>query len=69
MRSIIVFDGMAIVTKIDIKKSNIKVCKEFATNFVNIINQESQGFDDISIGHLMTKQFLSSIENKNELTF
>ena len=99
---VIIFDGMAVVNRIDIKKSRIKTCKEFATTFCNIIFAESEGFDEVRIifdrydkkslknqtrskrthgnavqyhiqdeaiiGHLTTKQFLSSIETKNELT-
>ena len=99
---VIIFDGMAVVNRIDIKKSRIKTCKEFATTFCNIIFAESEGFDEVRIifdpydkkslnnqprskrthgnaaqyyiqdeaiiGHLTTKQFLSSIETKNKLT-
>ena len=98
----IVFDGMAVVNRINIKKAKIKNCRDFATTFTNIIFSESDGFDEIriifdrydkkslksqtrskrthgvsvqyrvrdeaQIGHLTTKQFLSSIETKNELT-
>ena len=46
---VIIFDGMAVVNRIDIKKSRIKTCKEFATTFCNITFAESEGFDEVRI--------------------
>ena len=101
-KKVIIFDGMAVVNKIDIKKSQIKTCKDFADTFVSIIKHEAVGYqevrlvfdryekaslkantrekrtqglsvqykvtDETQIKHLTTKQFLSSIYTKNELT-
>ena len=41
----IVFDGMAVVNRINIKKAKIKNCRVFATTFTNIIFCESDGFE------------------------
>ena len=99
---VIVFDGMAVVNKIDIKKLKLRSCKEFASAFVQKVKKESQGFDEVRvifdryieeslksgtrtirtgseticykisddtiIQHLTTKQFLSDIKTKQELT-
>ena len=48
-RKVIIFDGMAIVNKINIKKQKIKNCAEFAEQFVNIIKREASGFDELRI--------------------
>ena len=45
----IVFDGMAVVHRINIKKAKIKNCRDFATTFTDIIFSESDGFDEIRI--------------------
>ena len=97
-----IFDVVAVVNRINIRKSKIKMFGEFDEKFVNMIWREDIGYDDIRvvfnryierslkantrskcthgmsvhykvshqtrIGHLTTKQFLSSIETKNELT-
>lgn len=102
IRKVIIFDGMAIVNRINIKKQKITNCAEFADQFINIIKREASGFDEVrvvfdrykekslkantrakrtkgvsvqykisdvtQIGHLVTKQFLSSIKTKNDLT-
>ena len=101
-KRVIVFDGMALVNKIDIKKSKIKTCLEFSDHFIKIVKRESTGFNEVrvvfdrydetslknytrskrhkgeavhykvydstQIGHLTSKQFLSSVKTKNELT-
>ena len=98
----IIFNGMAVVNTINMKKSKLKNCRDFSIAFINIIMHESTGCDGIrvifdryidkslkthtrniwthgvpvqyrvleetQIGHLDTKQFLSSIEMKNELS-
>ena len=46
---VIIFDGMAIVNLIDIKKQKIKTCLEFANAFVSIIIKESQGFSEVRV--------------------
>ena len=43
-RKVIIFDAMTIVNKIDIKKSDIKNCLEFASYFMNIIDKHASGF-------------------------
>ena len=99
---VIVFDGMVVVNKIDIKKLKLRSCKEFTSAFVQKVKKESQGFDEVRvifdryieeslksgtrtirkggetirykisddtiIQHLTTKQFLSDIKTKQELT-
>ena len=99
----IIFDGMAVANRINIKKSKLKSCSDYASAFVNIIKREARDFHEIRvvlwqihqqltesnyvevneltvyrcatkflmktiIGHLSTKQFLSDIETKNDLT-
>ena len=44
---VIIFDGMAIVNKINIKKSTIKTFAEFAEVFVERILDESFGYDEV----------------------
>ena len=99
---VIVFDGMAVVNKIDIKKLKLKSCSEFTSTFVQKMEKEAQGFDKVRISfdrnteeplksgtrtgrtggetvrykipddtiieHLITKQFLSDIKRKQDLT-
>jgi len=102
-KKVIIIDGMAFVNSVDIKKSQIKNCRDFANCFLNIINAEikecnevqiifdrydpkslksntranrTKGLmsvhykvsDSTKIGHLATKEFLSSIKTKMELT-
>ena len=43
----VIFDAMAIVDKTDIKKSGIKNCLEFARNFMDIIDKEASGFQEV----------------------
>ena len=44
VRKVIIFDAMAIVNKIDIKKNGMKNCLEFASNFMDIIDKQASGF-------------------------
>ena len=46
-RKVIIFDAMAIVNKIDIKNSGIKNCLEFASNFMDIIDKQASGFQEV----------------------
>ena len=46
---VIVFDGMAVVNKIDIKKMKLKSCSEFASTFVQNVEKEAQGFDKVRV--------------------
>ena len=46
---VIIFDGMAIVNLVDIKKQKIKTCLELANVFVSIIIEESQGFNQVKV--------------------
>ena len=46
---VIIFDGMAIVNKINIKKSKIKTCADFAEVFVERILDESFGNDKVRV--------------------
>ena len=48
-KKVIIIDGMAIVNKIDIKKSNIDNCLTFAINFVNIIQRLSSEFQEARV--------------------
>ena len=48
-RKVIIFDAMAIVNKIDIKNSGIKNCLEFASNFMDIIDKQASGFQEVSV--------------------
>ena len=45
----VIFDAMAIVNKIDIKKSGIKNFLEFASNFMDIIDKQASGFQEVSV--------------------
>ena len=46
---VIVFDGMAVVNKIDIKKMKLKSCCEFASAFVQKVEKEAQRFDEVRV--------------------
>ena len=46
---VIIFDGMAIVNKINIKKSKIKTCADFAKVFFERILDESFGYDELRV--------------------
>ena len=41
------FDAMAVVYKTDIKKSGIKNCCEFASNFMDTIDKQVSGFQEV----------------------
>ena len=47
----VIFDGMAVVNRIDIQKQKgiIKTCQDFADVFSKIILKESQGFPEVSV--------------------
>ena len=45
----VIFDTMAIVDKTDIKKSGIKNCLEFARNFMDIIDKQASGFQEVGV--------------------
>ena len=40
-RKVIIFDAIAITNKINIKKSSIKNCLEFLSNFMDIIDKQA----------------------------
>ena len=46
-KRVIVFDGMALVNKTDMKKSKIKTCLEFSDQFIKIVKRESTGFNEV----------------------
>ena len=46
---VIVFDGIAVVNKIDIKKMKLKSCSEFASAFVQKVEKEAQVFDKVHV--------------------
>ena len=48
-RKVIIFDAMTIVNKIDIKNSGIENCLEFASNFMDIIDKQASGFQEVRI--------------------
>ena len=37
---VIAFDGMAVISKIDIRKMNLKSCLDFASTFVQKVEEE-----------------------------
>ena len=41
------FDAMAVVYKTDTKKSGIKNCCEFASNFMDTIDKQVSGFQEV----------------------
>ena len=41
---VIVIDGMAVVNEIDVRKLNLKSCSDFASAFVQTVEEEAQGF-------------------------
>ena len=45
----IIFDAMAIVSKINIKKSKIKLCADFAEVFADKILNESFGYNEVRV--------------------
>ena len=49
--SVIIFDGMAVVNRIEIQKQKdvIKTCRDFADVFSKIILKESQGFPKVHV--------------------
>ena len=46
---VIVFDGMAVVNKIDITKMNLKSCSDFASAYVQKVKKEAQGFNEVCV--------------------
>ena len=46
---VIVFDGMAVANKIDIKKMKLKSCSEFASVFLQKVGKEAQGLDKVRV--------------------
>ena len=48
-RKVIIFDAMTIVNKIDIKNSGIENCLEFASNFMDIIDKQASGFQEVHV--------------------
>ena len=48
-KRVIVFDGMALVNKIDIKKSKIKTCLEFSDHFIKVVKRESTCFNEVRV--------------------
>ena len=46
---VIVFDRMAVVNEIDIKKMKLKSCSKFASAFVQKLEKEAQGFDQVRV--------------------
>ena len=48
-RKIIIIDGMAFVSKVDIQKFQIKNCSDFAKCFLNIIKAETKGYNEARI--------------------
>ena len=46
---VIVFDGMAVVNEIDIKKMKLKSCSKFASAFAQKLEKEAQGFDQVRV--------------------
>ena len=47
--SMIIFNGMAIVNKINIKKSKVKSRADFADVFIERILDESFGYDEVRV--------------------
>ena len=45
----IIFDGMAVANRINIKKSKLKSCSDYASAFVNIIKREARDFHEIRV--------------------
>ena len=46
---VIVFDGIAVVNKINKKKMKLKLCSEFASALVQKMEKEAAGFDKVCI--------------------
>ena len=46
---VIVFDGMAVVSKIYIKKMKLKLCSDFASAFVQKMEKEVPGFNKVCV--------------------
>ena len=46
---VIIFNSMAIVKQINIKKSKIKTCADFAEVFIERILDESFGYDEVRV--------------------
>ena len=46
---VIVFDGIAVVNKINKKKMKLKLCSEFASALVQKMEKEVAGFDKVCI--------------------
>ena len=45
----IIFDGMAVANRINIKKSKLKSCSDYASAFVNITKREARDFNEIRV--------------------
>ena len=48
-KKVIIFDGMAIVNKINIKKFKIKTCADFAKVFAERILDKSFGYNEVGV--------------------
>ena len=45
----IIFDGMAVANKVDIKKLKLSTCSEYAAEYVKKVVFESRGFNEVRI--------------------
>ena len=46
---VIVFDGMVVVNKIDVRKMNLKSCSDFASTFLLKKEKEAQGSEEVRV--------------------
>ena len=46
---VIVFDGMAVANKIDIRKMNLKSFSDFASTFLQKLEKEAQGSEEVRV--------------------
>ena len=65
-KKVIIFNGMAVVNRISIKKMKLKTCRNFAEKFVEIIYDDSNGYDEIRI--IFDLYESASLKNKTRAT-
>ena len=46
---VIAFNGMVVVNKIDIRKINLKLCSDFTSTFVQKVEKEAQGSEEVRV--------------------
>ena len=62
VRKVLLIDGMAIAHKVNIKKSNIKLCEHYADKYTNIVLSECRGYAEVRV--IFYRYIKSSLKSK-----